>query len=153
MVIEAVCVLSGEQGCGTIKFSQEAPDQPCTIKGTLSNLKPGKHGFHIHQFGDHTNGCTSTGGHYNPESKEHGAPTDDNRHFGDLGNITASTDGFAEVSVVDKLVTLTGEYSVIGRAVVVHADEDDLGKGGFPDSKTTGHAGGRLACGVIGITK
>lgn len=35
----------------------------------------------------------------------------------------------------------------------VHADPDDLGKGGFEDSKTTGHAGGRLACGVIGIGK
>lgn len=35
----------------------------------------------------------------------------------------------------------------------VHADEDDLGRGGFPDSKTTGHAGGRLSCGVIGIAK
>jgi len=33
----------------------------------------------------------------------------------------------------------------------VHADEDDLGRGGFPDSKTTGHAGARIACGVIGI--
>ena len=35
----------------------------------------------------------------------------------------------------------------------VHADPDDLGKGGHPDSLTTGHAGGRLACGVIGSTK
>lgn len=38
-------------------------------------------------------------------------------------------------------------------ALQVHADEDDLGKGGFEDSKTTGHAGGRLACGVIGVGK
>ena len=153
MAIEAVCVLTGQEGVGTIKFSQEAPDQPCTVSGTLKNLKPGKHGFHIHQFGDHTNGCTSTGGHFNPGVKEHGGPTDENRHYGDLGNIVADKNGTAEVNIVDSLVSLTGEYSVIGRAVVVHADEDDLGRGGFPDSKTTGHAGARLACGVIGITK
>ena len=40
---------------------------------------------------------------------------------------------------------------MIGRSVVVHAGEDDLGKGRFKDSKITGHSGRRLACGVIGI--
>jgi Cu-Zn family superoxide dismutase len=57
------------------------------------------------------------------------------------------------VEITDSQVTLTGINSVVGRAVVVHAGEDDLGKGGHSDSLTTGHAGGRLACGVIGITK
>ena len=153
--IEAVCVLIGNEGSGTIKFSQEGEGQPCTVTGSLSNLKPGKHGFHIHEFGDHTSGCTSTGGHYNPNGVPHGSPTDPHtsRHFGDLGNVTADANGVAEVNITDKLVSLTGVNSVIGRAVVVHADEDDLGRGTFPDSKTTGHAGARLACGVIGITK
>ena len=59
----------------------------------------------------------------------------------------------AYFQVLYEFLQFSGENSVIGRAVVVHAGEDDLGKGGFPDSKTTGHAGGRLACGVIGITK
>jgi len=47
---------------------------------------------------------------------------------------------------------LTGEYSVIGRSCVCHADEDDLGRGGHSDSLTTGHAGARLACGVIALS-
>ena len=50
-------------------------------------------------------------------------------------------------------VPLSGEHSVVGRAIVVHAGEDDHGQGGHNDSKTTGHAGGRLACGVIGLSK
>uniref|UniRef100_H2YL26 Superoxide dismutase [Cu-Zn] n=1 Tax=Ciona savignyi TaxID=51511 RepID=H2YL26_CIOSA len=154
MAIEAVCVLKGEQGVtGIVKFSQQADGSPCKITGELTGLAAGKHGFHIHQYGDHTNGCTSTGGHFNPQNKEHGAPDVSERHFGDLGNVTADASGTATVDITDNLVTLTGEFSVVGRAVVVHAGEDDLGLGGFEDSKTTGHAGGRLACGVIGITK
>lgn len=35
----------------------------------------------------------------------------------------------------------------------VHADPDDLGRGGHESSKTTGNAGGRLACCVIEIAK
>jgi len=33
----------------------------------------------------------------------------------------------------------------------VHADPDDLGQGGVALSKTTGNAGARIACGIIGI--
>ena len=43
----------------------------------------------------------------------------------------------------------TGQTTVIGRAIVLHADADDLGQGGFEDSLTTGHAGGRIGCGEI----
>ena len=37
-----------------------------------------------------------------------------------------------------------------GRTLIVHEDEDDLGLGSFEDSKTTGHAGKRIACAIIG---
>jgi len=48
-----------------------------TVKGEVSGeLADGKHGFHIHQFGDFTNGCVSAGGHFNPNGKEHGGPDD-----------------------------------------------------------------------------
>jgi len=57
-----------------------------------------------------------------------------------------------EYDIEDKLVGLCGPNSVIGRSCVVHQDEDDLGLGGFEDSKTTGHAGARVACGVIGLS-
>lgn len=35
---------------------------------------------------------------------------------------------------------------------MVHEGKDDLGLGGHDDSKTTGHAGSRLGCGVIGLS-
>ena len=53
--------------------------------------------------------------------------------------------------MTDHLVKLSGRYSVIGRSLIVHQDKDDLGKGGHNDSLTTGHAGKRIACGIIGI--
>ena len=54
---------------------------------------------------------------------------------------------------IDKQVSLYGEYSIVGRSVVVHAQEDDLGRTDHPDSKTTGNSGARVACGVIGLAK
>lgn len=122
-----------------------------TVSGELSGLKPGKHGFHIHEFGDNTNGCMSAGPHFNPEKKEHGAPDAAIRHVGDLGNIEADAGGVAKISITDKFISLNGVNNILGRTVVVHADVDDLGLGGHELSKTTGNAGGRLGCGVIGF--
>lgn len=70
--------------------------------------------------------------------------------MGDLGNIVADQEGIARINIVDPLITLEGPTSVIGRAIVVHEGEDDLGTGGHPSSLKTGNAGGRLVCGVIG---
>ncbi|TVU47036.1 hypothetical protein EJB05_06613 [Eragrostis curvula] len=128
-MVKAVCVLGSSEGVkGTIQFTQEG-DGPTTVTGSVSGLKPGLHGFHVHALGDTTNGCMSTGPHYNPAGKEHGAPEDENRHAGDLGNVTAGPDGVATINVTDCQIPLTGPNSIIGRAVVVHADPDDLGKG------------------------
>ncbi|ELR11052.1 copper/zinc superoxide dismutase [Acanthamoeba castellanii str. Neff] len=152
----AVCVLRGFGDAaveGTVRFSQTADDEPTTIDVEIKGLKPGPHGFHVHEFGDNTNGCVSAGGHFNPFGKKHGGPDDEERHVGDLGNVVADETGVARTTIKDRLVTLGGPHSIIGRTMVVHADEDDFGKGGFEDSLTTGHAGARLACGVIGLSK
>uniref|UniRef100_G3MMT8 Superoxide dismutase [Cu-Zn] n=2 Tax=Amblyomma TaxID=6942 RepID=G3MMT8_AMBMU len=154
MTIKAVCVLKGSATTeGTIHFTQEAAGKPVEVVGEIKGLGKGLHGFHIHEFGDNTNGCVSAGAHFNPHNKEHGAPADTNRHVGDLGNVIAGEDGVAKVNIKDSIISLIGEHNIIGRSVVVHADPDDLGKGGHELSKTTGNAGARLACGVVGITK
>lgn len=152
MPAKAVCVINGDAK-GTIFFQQENENSPVIVTGEVTGLSKGDHGFHVHEFGDNTNGCTSAGPHFNPHGKEHGAPTDENRHLGDLGNIVASGNGPTKVEITDKLITLFGSNSIVGRTVVVHADPDDLGKGGHELSKSTGNAGARIGCGVIGITK
>ncbi|RVX19014.1 Superoxide dismutase [Vitis vinifera] len=142
-MVKAVAVLNSNEGvCGTIYFAEEG-DGSTTVTGSLSGLKPGLHGFHVHALGDTTNGCMSTGPHFNPAGKEHGAPEDENRHAG--------TVNFKIVDFFYLFIPLTGSNSIVGRAVVVHADPDDLGKGGHELSKSTGNAGGRVACGVIGL--
>jgi len=153
MASKAVAVLKGDKVSGTIWFEQAAGGGPVCVKGELKGLAPGLHGFHVHQFGDTTDGCTSAGPHFNPNNKEHGGPGDAVRHAGDLGNVTAGADGVAKVDVKDAQISLGGANCIVGRTLVVHADPDDLGKGGHELSKTTGNAGARVACGVIGLAK
>lgn len=145
--LTAVCVLEHSDTVkGTVLFKQ-MPGGPTLIVGKISGLEPGAHGFHIHQYGDLSKGCESAGAHYDPDSVDHG---DLNQgHVGDLGNVEADQNGIAEFEIVANRVDLVGERSVVGRAVVVHADPDDLGQGGNAESLKTGNAGNRLACGVI----
>lgn len=89
----------------------------------------------------------------NPFSKTHGAPTDSERHVGDLGNFKTDGQGNSKGSITDELIKLIGPESVLGRTIVVHGGTDDLGKGGHEQSKVTGNAGSRPACGVIGIAQ
>jgi len=149
---KAVCVLAGDVQ-GTVYFNQTSDSDPVKVTGEITGLKSGLHGFHIHEFGDNTNGCMSAGPHFNPSGKEHGGPTHEVRHAGDLGNVVADDSGKAVVDISDKQISLSGKLSILGRTVVVHADPDDLGDGGHELSKSTGNAGARLACGVIGICK
>ena len=129
---------------GTVSFVEE--NGQVKVTAHITGLEPGPHGFHIHENGD----CsapdgTSAGGHFNPDGVDHGSPSTEPRHRGDLGNIEAGADGTAHHEMTIDFVTLQeGQpHSIIGRGLIVHAGEDDL------TSQPTGAAGGRLACAVI----
>ncbi|KAH8232866.1 hypothetical protein KR026_001284, partial [Drosophila bipectinata] len=142
--IQAIAYVSGPEVKGNVTFTQNDCGQNVHVRIQLEGLKEGKHGFHIHEKGDLSNGCTSMGGHYNPDKVDHGAPSDNVRHVGDLGNLDVNSTGKVDITYTDTVITLTGVRTIIGRGVVVHEDEDDLGLGNHTDSKKTGNAGGRI---------
>jgi len=154
-MVKAVASLRGDSKVtGTVTFEQTSESADTTITYDISgNDANAERGMHIHQYGDNTNGCTSAGPHFNPFSTTHGAPSDKERHVGDLGNFKTDGQGGAKGSISDSFIKLIGEQSVLGRTIVVHAGTDDLGKSDHPESKKTGNAGARPACGVIGIAQ
>ena len=111
----------------------------------VHKVSPGYHAVHVHEKGD----CSaadgaSAGGHFNPESKNHGSPHVEDHHAGDLGSmlVDAKGDGHHVILMPD-LTVRPGPSSVVGRAIIVHEKIDDL------VTQPTGNAGGRIGCGVI----
>lgn len=139
---------------GTLHFVQDTSSGTVKITGEIHGLVPNAlRGFHVHEFGDISSGCASTGSHYNPTNSTHGAPTDAVRHVGDLGNVQSDENGVAVLDFEDSVISLQGAWNIVGRAMVVHVGTDDLGRGGNENSTTTGNSGARAACGVIGLAK
>ena len=115
------------------------------VRVQVAGAPPGKIATHVHEKGD----CSapdgaSAGGHFNPANLPHALPTTAERHLGDLGNIDIGADGTGSTEIVIKGASLKegDPSSFLGRAIIVHAKQDD---GGQP----VGNAGGRIGCGVI----
>jgi Cu-Zn family superoxide dismutase len=140
---------------GTVKFTEDLSNNRIKIDLDITGLKTNSlHGFHVHEAGDLTDKCTSMCAHFNPYNQIHGGPNDLIRHVGDLGNLEADSEGKVIIQFTDHMIKLRGqEANIIGRGLIIHADPDDCGKGSFPDSKTTGHSGKRIACAIIGIVE
>ena len=142
---EARAVLNptkGNRAQGLVVFTQV--EGGVKIVADVDFLEPGKHGFHIHEFGDCSSpDGSSAGGHFNPSHKKHGAPDGVERHAGDLGNIVADDKGRGHYERIDTVIKLNGPDTIVGRSVIVHANADDF------TTQPTGNAGGRVACGVI----
>lgn len=145
---KAIAVLhsaSGSQVAGTVTFTKTG--DTVQVIADITGLTPGKHAFHIHEFGDCSAAdAASAGSHFNPMKKPHGAPDSAERHAGDMGNLEADATGKAHLELKDNMLKLSGENSILGRGVIVHEKADDW-------SQPTGNAGGRQACGVIGVAK
>ena len=149
-ISKAIAVLNSTQGnkvSGTVTFTKSGDG--LRVVAEVSGLKPNtKHGFHVHEFGDcSAPDAASAGGHFNPGGHQHGAPDASERHVGDLGNLESDGSGKARLDWTDKMMKLSGKNSIIGYAVIVHEKADDL------KTQPTGDAGGRIACGVVGVAK
>lgn len=133
---------------GQVLFKQDYPQGELKVllwfSGFPTQSDPEPRAVHIHQYGDLTQGCDSTGGHYNPDGVNHP------NHPGDFGNFVPQEGKIN--TMIESEATLFRDLSVIGRAVVVHVKKDDLGGGGNPGSLLSGNAGQRLGCCIIGIS-
>jgi superoxide dismutase, Cu-Zn family len=121
------------------------------VKANFSKLPPGKHGFHIHKAGDlRGEGCQGLCEHYDVSNNKHGGSPEHGgeRHTGDLGNIELKNGSFEKEYYIRDISV----RDLWGRSIIVHDDEDDLGKGPFEDSKVTGHSGARIGCAIFGRT-
>ena len=149
--ISAIAVFNFPNCKGTVSFTESLNDNSVMINIDLEGAKKGLHGFHIHETGNLLDGCGSCKSHFNPTNKKHGGPNDKERHVGDLGNIIFDNNKKCKMSIKDKVIKLRGnKFNILGRSCVVHSKEDDLGRGGNPDSLKTGNAGSRIGCAVIG---
>lgn len=136
---------SGSNAQGTVGFVQLA-DGTVRVKVNLTGVPPGIHGFHVHDKGDCGDNGNAAGGHFNPAGTAHGAPQGDPHHAGDFGNVTADDAGRVQAEFVTSSITVeAGANSVVGHAVILHANPDDL------TTQPTGNAGGRIACGVVSL--
>jgi superoxide dismutase, Cu-Zn family len=150
---EAIAVInpaSGSNCKGIVRFTDTGDG--VKVVADLEGLTPnGKHGFHVHEFGDCSAAdATSAGSHYDAAATHHHGKPDDQmnmRHSGDLGNVEADANGKAHYEVTVQGVSIDGTTGpIIGRGVIVHAKPDDFGQ-------PVGNAGGRIGCGVIGVAK
>jgi Cu-Zn family superoxide dismutase len=134
---------SGSQAVGMVHFQQMA-DGSVEVKVDLKNVPPGVHGFHIHDKGDCGDNGNAAGGHFNPTSMPHGAPDAVSHHAGDFGNVTADATGTVSTTFTTHSITVAaGANSVVGHAVILHGNPDDL------TSQPSGNAGPRIACGIV----
>ena len=141
---------------GTVTFVELADG--VRVRYDVAGLAPNSvHGLHLHENGTcaaadadgdgYAEAGGAAGAHLNPGNDPHGAPDDpmSEKHAGDLGNIEADAGGAARGTVTVESLAFAGDRTVLGRAVIVHADADEFADAGAM-------SGGRVGCGVVAET-
>src|SRR6185436_8236002 len=163
--VRAQATIAGDGITGTAEFrevdAQTAGDhdmkymtgmKAVEVTVTVSGLKAGAHGLHLHAIGKcEAPAFTAAGGHFDPGPNGIGDPdTNHPYHMGDLPNLVANAAGKATVKAVTSRATLgDGPLSLFdadGSAIIIHGNPDQ-GITGEPKSGVSG--GPRVACGVI----
>ncbi|XP_054994420.1 extracellular superoxide dismutase [Cu-Zn] [Sorex araneus] len=135
---------------GLVLFRQGAPGPGSSLEaffdlnGFPAQPNTSLRAIHVHQLGDVSRGCDATQGHYDPLSAPHP------QHPGDFGNFVVRR-GRLSAHRSRLSAQLAGPHSILGRSLVVHEGEDDLGRGGNEASRKHGNAGRRLACCTISL--
>ncbi len=163
--VRAQATIAGEGITGTAEFrevdAQTSGDhdmkymtgmKAVEITVTVSGLKAGAHGLHLHAIGKcEAPAFTAAGGHFDPGPNGMGDPdTNHPYHMGDLPNLVANASGKATVKAITTRVTLgDGPLSLFdadGTAIIIHANPDQ----GVTGEAKSGLSGGpRVACGVV----
>jgi Cu-Zn family superoxide dismutase len=138
----ATSEVEGDKIDGFFTFSKN--QDTVVIKGAIVGLLPGKHGIHIHDVIN-----TKTQGHFNPFNQNHGGPLDDIKHVGDLGNIISYPSTL--LSRFELSANWLLHQDLDGKVLVIHSEEDDLGKKDTPNSKSNGDSGTKIASGIIRV--
>lgn len=133
---------------GVVTFTENT--EGLKVSANLQGLTPGKHGFHVHEYGDVSDHGNAAGAHYNPNDTKHGYVVTEGfykAHAGDFGNITADENGNATLDLLVPGIFLSGgKYNIAGRALIVHEKADDF-------SQPAGNAGARFGGGAITFVK
>lgn len=131
---------------GNVVFKEE--NGTVTMTAIIDGLTPGNHAIHIHEKADcSSDDGKSAGGHWNPTAQPHGKwGAETGYHKGDIGNFTADENGNGTItfSTDEWCIGCDDDTkNIIGKAIIVHAGEDDL------TSQPSGAAGARVSCAGI----
>eukprot|EP00898_Chlorokybus_atmophyticus_P006663 jgi/Chlat1/6999/Chrsp56S06681 len=136
-VSAAVAEFKGPSLFGVARMTQLAGDL-AHVEITLDGLQPNRrHAVALHEYGDLTQGPSSTGRRYNPTGAAYGSLEGESRRAGDWGDLVADETGRAHRVHIDRHLQV---WDVIGRAVVVY---------GIADSADCEERGERVAAAVV----
>lgn len=135
---------TGNAVSGRVTFTQQ-PHGVLVAVDVQGFMPNSEHGFHIHEKGDCSSGDgMSTGGHFNPDDKPHGAHEQAQHHVGDLPSLKADANGKVQLRFISTSIGMhEGPSNIVGRGLIVHRDPDDF------KTQPTGNSGPRMSCGVI----